>query len=46
MPVVKLYRQVVPGNHPLNGWETWGRKDGAWVRLDETSLPDSELPVE
>lgn len=30
-PVVKLYREVVPGNHPLNGWETWMRKDGQWI---------------
>ncbi len=30
-PVVKLYRQVVPGNHPLNRWETWMKKEGKWV---------------
>ena len=25
--VVKLYRQVVWGDHPLNGWETWTRRE-------------------
>lgn len=35
-PVVKLYRQVALGNHPLNGWETWVQKCCCkWVRLDE-----------
>ena len=33
-PVIKLYRQVVPGNHPLNGWETWVIKDGEWINMD------------
>ena len=36
-PVVKLYRQVVLGNHPLNGWETWKRKGRRWVRMDEAT---------
>ncbi len=30
-PVVKLYREVVPGNHPLNGWEIWMRKEDKWI---------------
>lgn len=35
-PVVKLYRQVALGNHPLNGWETWTQKCCCqWIRLDE-----------
>lgn len=34
-PVVMLYREVVPGNHPLNGWETWVRKCCRWVRVDD-----------
>lgn len=34
-PVVKLYRQVGLGNHPLNGWETWINKDCKWIRMDE-----------
>ena len=33
--VVRLYRQVVWGNHPLNGWETWTVKENKWVKLDE-----------
>ena len=33
-PVVKLYREVALGNHPLNGWETWVLKDGKWICLD------------
>lgn len=32
-PVVHLYRQVAPGNHPLNGWETWMQRDGTWSRV-------------
>lgn len=32
-PVVQLYREVVLGNHPLNGWETWTLKEGKWERL-------------
>lgn len=36
-PVVKLYRQVVLGNHPLNGWETWVMDSSKWVRMDETT---------
>lgn len=35
-PVVKLYRQVALGNHPLNGWETWMLKDGKWVNMSDT----------
>lgn len=42
MPVVKLYRQVVPGNHPLNGWETWRRKDGMWICMDGKT-PENQL---
>lgn len=35
-PVVKLYRQVALGNHPLNGWETWAKKCCCkWERFDE-----------
>ncbi|MBQ0143728.1 MAG: hypothetical protein MJY86_07715 [Bacteroidales bacterium] len=33
-PVVKLYREVALGNHPLNGWETWTLKDGKWICID------------
>lgn len=36
-PVVKLYRQVALGNHPLNGWETWVMDSSKWVRMDETT---------
>ena len=35
--VVKLYRQVALGNHPLNGWETWVMDSSKWVRMDETT---------
>ena len=31
-PVVQLYREVVLGNHPLNGWETWTLKEGKWEK--------------
>lgn len=34
-PVVKLYRQVVIGNHPLNGWEIWMEKDGVFISIDK-----------
>ena len=36
-PVVKLYRQVALGNHPLNGWETWVMDSSKWVRMDEAT---------
>ena len=32
--VVKLYREVALGNHPLNGWETWVHEKGGWVRTE------------
>lgn len=32
VPYMRLYRQVVWGNHPLNGWETWIMKDEQWVK--------------
>lgn len=35
VPVVKLYRQVVLGNHPLNGWGIWRRTENGWIRIDE-----------
>ncbi len=41
-PVVLLYRQVVWGNHPLNGWETWLLKDGKWAESGEMSEDVSE----
>lgn len=34
VPVVKLYRQVAHGGHPLNGWEIWCRKNGMWICID------------
>ncbi len=30
-PVIRLYREVVPGNHPLNRWEAWVLKEGKWI---------------
>lgn len=36
-PVVKLYRQVALGNHPLNGWETWVMDSSKWVCMDEAT---------
>lgn len=41
VPVVRLYRQVVPGNHPLNGWEIWSRTENGWIRI-ERDMPASE----
>lgn len=41
-PVVKLYRQVVWGNHPLNGWEIWMRRDGKWTQCDEQTLTEDK----
>lgn len=35
LSAVRLYRQVVPGNHPLNGWETWFRKEDGWICVDD-----------
>lgn len=34
-PVIMLYREVVPGNHPLNLWEAWILDGSQWVRADE-----------
>lgn len=34
VPVVRLYRQVVPGRHPLNGWEVWRKQEGGWICID------------
>ena len=34
-PVIRLYREVVPGNHPLNRWETWVMKEGKWLNAEE-----------
>ena len=39
-PVLMLYREVVLGNHPLNRWETWVRKECKWINADEA---DNEL---
>lgn len=33
-PVIMLYREVVPGNHPLNRWETWIRKGCKWSSIN------------
>lgn len=33
-PVIMLYCEVVPGNHPLNGWETWMLKEGHWHKKE------------
>lgn len=33
--VIMLYREVVPGNHPLNVWETWAFREGRWIRVDD-----------
>lgn len=41
-PVVRLYRQVALGDHPLNGWETWTKKKGRWVRLDDAPTINHE----
>lgn len=41
-PVVMLYREVVPGNHPLNGWETWVLEQEEWTRTDDSEQPASE----
>lgn len=32
-PVVRLYRQVVWSSHPLNGWETWTKRENGWEKL-------------
>lgn len=40
-PVVRLYREVVRGNHPLNGWETWVLKKEGWVRSDDSGPVES-----
>lgn len=45
-PVVMLYREVVIGNHPLNGWEAWTRKDNSWVRLEEVGEDATSFPPE
>ena len=42
--VVKLYRQVALGNHPLNGWETWVKEDSQWVQQDEATAAKSTKP--
>lgn len=34
-PVIKLYREVVPGNHPLNGWEIWRQKEDKWINIEK-----------
>lgn len=33
---VMLYRELVLGNHPLNGWEAWVQKKEGWVRIDDS----------
>lgn len=38
-PAVMLYRELVLGNHPLNGWETWIQKNEGWVRIDDSRQP-------
>lgn len=35
-PVVKLFRQVALGNHPLNGWEIWTLNDGKWKKISDS----------
>ena len=41
-PVIRLYREVVPGNHPLNRWETWVMKEGKWLNAEETENEPKE----
>lgn len=41
-PVIRLYREVVPGNHPLNRWETWMLKEGKWVDAEEDTAVDAQ----
>ena len=41
-PAVMLYREVVPGYHPLNGWETWVLKEEGWVRTDDSEQPAND----
>ncbi len=41
-PVIRLYREVVPGNHPLNRWETWMMKDAKWVNAEEDTAVDAK----
>ena len=41
-PVIRLYREVVPGNHPLNRWETWVLKEGKWLNAEETENEPKE----
>lgn len=38
-PAVMLYRELVLGKHPLNGWETWVLKKEGWVRIDDSVPP-------
>ena len=35
VPVLKLYREMALGPHPLNGWEIWKRQDGEWICVDD-----------
>ncbi|MCQ2222133.1 MAG: hypothetical protein MJZ12_12130, partial [Prevotella sp.] len=41
-PVIRLYREVVPGNHPLNRWETWVMKEGKWLNAEEAENEPKE----
>lgn len=41
-PVIRLYREVVPGNHPLNRWETWVLKEGKWIDAEEDTAADAQ----
>lgn len=41
-PVIRLYREVVPGNHPLNRWETWVCKESKWINAEEAENEPKE----
>lgn len=41
-PVVRLYRQVVWGKHPLNDWEVWVRRGGKWIFVGPTEAATPE----
>lgn len=45
-PVVKLYREVGLGNHPLNGWETWILKDKKWIEYKEDTEPTPDAKID
>lgn len=41
-PVIMLYREIVPGNHPLNKWETWIRKEYKWINAEEDTAVEAQ----